>query len=335
VTNTASVSGGGEPAANNGNNTGNDTTAITSASTTMISGTLYEDTDRQNDLDVTEPKMPAGITVKLLDSNNNVVSTTTSDSSGNYIFTDVSDGNYKIQVDTSDTDIPTAYTLGTPNNLAVTISGSSLTNQNFGFDQPVTSKPNVLLVKRITAINGSSFTEIINGVKDTNSPNYVPEPHDIDDNNANWPSHYLQGLINGGTVRPDDEVEYTIYFLSTGDVTAPNVLICDRIPDNTTFIPTAFNSSPAQATGGLPSADRGIVLSHDGTTVSLTGIQDSDTGQYFPPGVDPKTLYPKIECGGANTNGAVVVNLGDLPKATTPGTPSSSFGYIRFRLRVK
>lgn len=305
------------------------------APTFNISGSLYEDTDGGDDFDSGETTLPANITVKLLDSNNNIVATTTTDSNGNYTFTEVSDGNYKIQVDTSDTDIPAGYTLGTPNNLAVTVSGSSITNQNFGFDQPIPSNPNVLLVKRITAINGSSFTDLIDGVNDSNSPNYVPAPHDTDDNNANWPSNYLQGLLNGGTVRPNDEVEYTIYFLSAGDATAPKVLMCDRVPNNVTFIPTAFNSFATKNSAGLEKADRGIIWQYNGNTESLSNIKDGDVAQYFPPGEDPTDVYPTVDCGGENTNGAIVVNLGDLTNATAPGTPNDSYGFIRFRGRVK
>ncbi|MBD2777959.1 hypothetical protein [Iningainema tapete] len=101
-----------------------------------------------------------------------------------------------------------------------------------------------------------------------------------------------------------------------------------------TFIPTAFNSIPP-ASGSLPGADRGIVLSHNGNSVSLSNSKDDDFGQYFPPGVDPKIVYPQINCSGSNTNGAVVVNLGDLPNATNSGTPIGSYGFVRFRGKVK
>jgi hypothetical protein len=73
----------------------------------------------------------------------------------------------------------------------------------------------------------------------------------------------------------------------------------------------------------------------DGTTSNLTNVPDGDVGQYFAPGIDPKATYPNINCRGDNTNGAVVVNLGNLPNATTPGIPTKSYGFIRFRGRVK
>jgi hypothetical protein len=128
-------------------------------------------------------------------------------------------------------------------------------------------------------------------------------------------------------------MEYTIYFLSSGDAAAKNVLFCDRVPANVTFSPIAFNSL-APAVGGLAS-DRGIALNLGGSNLSLTNVGDGDSGRFFPAGVDPTTVYPQINCGGPNTNGAVVVNLGDLPNATAPGTPIGSFGFVRFKARVK
>ncbi|MEO1760961.1 MAG: hypothetical protein AAFR83_03085, partial [Cyanobacteria bacterium J06629_18] len=78
-----------------------------------------------------------------------------------------------------------------------------------------------------------------------------------------------------------------------------------------------------------------ILWLKDGTTESLTNDEDGDAAQYFPPGVEPSTVYPKIKCDGSNTNGAIVVNLGSLPSATAPGTPNSSYGFIKFRGKVK
>jgi fimbrial isopeptide formation D2 family protein/uncharacterized repeat protein (TIGR01451 family) len=215
---------------------------------------------------------------------------------------------------------------------------------------PTLNEPNLLLVKRITAINGTTTTnggdnlatyinDIANPYDDnTIEPGIAPNPPQYPTPDTDkWPnpSTFLIGGINGGIVRSGDEIEYTIYFLSTGNTTAPKVLICDRVPNNSTYIPTAFNSAPPQATGGIPNADRGIVLNHNNTIQTLTGIQDGDSAQYFPPGIEPTTVYPQINCGGSNTNGAVVVNLGDLPNATAAGTPPTSYGFVRFRGKVK
>jgi uncharacterized repeat protein (TIGR01451 family) len=223
--------------------------------------------------------------------------------------------------------------------------GASGIEEPFGGCTPMV--PNLLLVKRITAINngtnsisGDNLSGYIDSVTDPYDDNVITiptqsTPADPAKDTTQWPnpSTFLIGGINGGQIKPDDEMEYTIYFLSTGDAAAKNVLFCDRVPANVTFSPTAFNSL-TPAAGGLAS-DRGIALNLGGSTLSLTNVGDGDSGQFFPAGVEPTTVYPQINCGGPNTNGAVVVKLGDLPNATAPGAPIGSFGFVRFKARVK
>ncbi len=202
--------------------------------------------------------------------------------------------------------------------------------------------PKVVLVKRITAINNQTTnpndgTLLLNSSDNDNTSD--------DDDNPKWPDNYLKGAINAGKVKPGDEIEYTVYFLSTGNVPARNVLFCDRVPATVTFIPNSFNGEINQATGGLQSADRGILWEYKDTQESLSNVQDGDLGQYFAARNEPSTVYPNIQCDGTNTNGAIVVNLqdvdnstnplGNLPNATDPGTPNTSYGFVRFRARVK
>jgi uncharacterized repeat protein (TIGR01451 family) len=190
-----------------------------------------------------------------------------------------------------------------------------------GANVPVATSPTVLLVKRITAINGTSMTDL------------VDMPLTQDDNHPNWLAGYLKGTINSTAVHPGDEIEYTIYFLSSGTAAARNVTICDRIPEKQTFVPTGFNTTPPAA-GGLPTGDRGVVINLGGVVKAHTNIEDTDGVRYFPPGNEPSMVHPTLNCGGANTNGAVVVDLGTLSHVTAPGLPSNSYGYIRFRATV-
>lgn len=198
----------------------------------------------------------------------------------------------------------------------------------------------LLLIKRITRINNQDLTDIVDGRSDVaaSAANYVPEPYATDDSDDKWPVGYLRGLINAGTVKPGDELEYTIYFLSKGPSNATNVKFCDLVPSNTTFLPTAFNGQTPRD-GGLAGADSGIALAVGASipTVYLTNIQDASDRGIFYPANDPAT---PAYCG-SNTNGAVVVNvtrspdLLNLPAATNAGTPASSYGFIRFRAKVK
>jgi trimeric autotransporter adhesin len=213
--------------------------------------------------------------------------------------------------------------------------------------------PRLLLVKRITAINGSTNTtngdNLANYLQDDANPyddntietTLAPSPNFPAADTTFWPnttaktsSTFLIGGMNGGNIKPKDVIEYTIYFLSNGDSTATNVLFCDRVPANVTFVPTAFDSALfSKAPGGVADS-RGILTQLNGSEASYTNVADGDAARYFPAGSDPKLVYPKVNCGGTNDNGAVVVDLGSLPNATAVGTPGS-YGFVRFQGRVK
>jgi uncharacterized repeat protein (TIGR01451 family) len=221
---------------------------------------------------------------------------------------------------------------------------------------PVTfsaSQPELLLAKRITAIGNRTQNPNDGTLLNT----FVDDPRP-DDNDVNWPSPnttYLRGALDGGRVKPNDEIEYAIYFLNTLKASS-NVSVCDIIPDNQTFISTAYNTAVPRPleSGAAASNDTGIALGLDSTTlptnptVYLTNFNDGDRGRYLPPG-DPQTpaFCRKFDAVGnlivsgvaANTNGAIVVNVvegtNQLPPATGAGTPSNSYGFIRFRARVR
>jgi uncharacterized repeat protein (TIGR01451 family) len=213
------------------------------------------------------------------------------------------------------------------------VSGSNFPNLNSNdpdtstADDPTVTRiaPRLRLVKRITAINTATFTNIINPTT----------TGDLNDNsNVRWLSNYLKGKVTE-TTQPGDTIEYTIYFLSDGANAANNATFCDRIPANTNFVSDTFNSGYTANSMGLSGTDRGILWQYNGTTQSLTSISDGDAATYFSPGVEPSTVYPNLNCQGSNTNGAIVVNLGNLPNATGAGTPANSYGFIRFRAKVK
>ncbi|MCF2146392.1 DUF11 domain-containing protein [Desmonostoc muscorum LEGE 12446] len=188
----------------------------------------------------------------------------------------------------------------------------------------------LLLVKRITRINNQDLTDIVDGRSDVaiNAANYTPEPYASDDNDAKWPAGYLRGVINAGTVKPGDELEYTIYFLSKGPNDATNVKFCDLVPSNATFIPTAFDGN-APSDGGLPAANQGIALavSSSTPTVYLSDVADGDRGRFYPANESAPS-----SCG-TNTNGAVVVNITRSPDL--PTLVKDVYGFVRFRAKVK
>ncbi|MBW4640778.1 MAG: hypothetical protein KME05_21640 [Gloeocapsa sp. UFS-A4-WI-NPMV-4B04] len=180
-------------------------------------------------------------------------------------------------------------------------------------DVIVIPQPNLLLVKRITAINSTRITTV------------VDDPNDPNDTNSNWPSGTLQGAI-AGSVQPQQEVEYTIYFLSTGSSDAVDSRLCDLVPPNTTFVADAFSSG------------RGIRRTLGSTPTDFTNINDTDQGRFYPSSeTAPTVCRVGSSVNGTvlnNVNGAVVVDLGTIPRAISSGNPANSYGFVRFRVRV-
>jgi uncharacterized repeat protein (TIGR01451 family) len=197
----------------------------------------------------------------------------------------------------------------------------------------IAPRPELLLVKRITAINpGQPGKEI-------QFSNFVNDPT-VNDNHPLWPNSniYLRGVIDAGKVKPDDEVEYTVYFLSSGDTNAKEVNICDVVPDNMTFVKNTYG------------VELGIGLGFDSTVLptapnlKLSNLLNDDQGDFYGLGTAPPTNLCKkvtpantlVNVNGTNNdNGTVVVKIPNLPKANTPGSPKDSYGFIRFRAKVK
>ncbi|NJK34670.1 MAG: DUF11 domain-containing protein [Oscillatoriales cyanobacterium SM2_2_1] len=220
---------------------------------------------------------------------------------------------------------------------------SNTANASLPFTAPVAAPPDVLLVKRITAVNGST-TNLTSFVDETSGPNAA------DDNNPLWPAGYL---IGGGTsnpadpfitgaiaIRPGDILDYTVYFLNAGQGLATNVRVCDRLEPQLEFVPTSFNGQSPNDGGIIP--EQGIALAVGSTTPTafLSNINDPpDRGQF----VATPTVPPNCNTSD-NPNGTVVVNvtrttgsptLPQVPNATAPGTPPTSFGFVRFQARVR
>jgi uncharacterized repeat protein (TIGR01451 family) len=202
-------------------------------------------------------------------------------------------------------------------------SGNNIATDTDTLIGPSSSSPNVLLVKRITGINGDPSSNPNDSTPLDQIENLTTGPQANDDDHPNWPNSYLQGSIHGGRVKLGDRVDYTIYFLSAGDKNAAKVKICDRIPQNQTFVSTTFG------------IDRGIQVERSGQTLTYTNRIDGDASAFYAPGQSLPSF-----CGvdgsdpNLNPTGAIVVDLGTLPKSNGPGTPSGSYGFINFRAKV-
>ncbi len=176
----------------------------------------------------------------------------------------------------------------------------------------------LLLVKRITAINGVPVNTV------------VDDPNTNADNHPVWPAGYLKGAIDGGVVKPNDDVEYTIYYLSSGDYPVTNSKFCDRVPTETSYFAKGYNAKTPVAAGATPGSDLGIRFDKAGLTEYISGDADGDKGTFFPVGVNPN-----ISCSGTNSNGAVTVNMGTIIQSGYGGSPSQAYGLVRFKSKVK
>ena len=245
-----------------------------------------------------------------VDSSDVLLASQSSSAAGTFDFVFAANGAFALNVDSAT--LPPENNVFTTDNLEVANFGSSFgltdTDNNFGHY----TNSNLAIVKRITAINGTQL------------PDSVDDPGDDDDNHPNWPvgttgagiSTFLAGATET-KVEPGDEVEYTIYYLATGNFPVTNVKLCDRVPDGTDYVPES------------------MVLFTNGSTSNLTDTNiDSDGSEFLSAGNNAA-----VPCPGTNSNGTVLVNLApspdQLPNATGPGTPTDAFGFIRFRATVK
>jgi uncharacterized repeat protein (TIGR01451 family) len=190
----------------------------------------------------------------------------------------------------------------------------------------------VLLVKRITAINGNRNKNPNDNILLNAFVDDTTAPHASDDNNNKWPASYLLGAINAGKIKPGDELEYTIYFLNAGLGSASNVRICDRLLPNQTF-----------KVGGY-GVGKDIELQLGNSALQyLTSANDAaDRTQLFSAGA---AVPSNCNLTGANTNGTLLLDLTGaastgnptittMPGATGPETPNNSYGFFRFRTTV-
>jgi uncharacterized repeat protein (TIGR01451 family) len=189
------------------------------------------------------------------------------------------------------------------------------------------SRSNVLIVKRITAINGVSISSVVH--------NYANATTLANDSDPNWPTGYLKGLIDGGNIKPNDEIEYTIYYLNSGNVAAKKFRICDRLHKNLVF-QTQFDAANSATIG------KGINLT-PGTNITqyLSNADDADNGYLSTTSTLPTNcnLVGNTIDPSKLSDNVVVVNIADsvnyLPGTTSPGIPADAFGYIRFKTKIK
>jgi uncharacterized repeat protein (TIGR01451 family) len=208
----------------------------------------------------------------------------------------------------------------------ITATTTATTTPRVGYTSQFSATPpagaKLMLVKRITAIK-----DVATGAT-TNFKTFVENPDTTNDNNCNWPTAtgtagactntYTVGAIDGGTVKPGDEIEYTIYYLNAGDSDATPARVCDALNPKLTFSPQGGNGIGLSQAGGAISA-----LTNDAT--------DSDKGKLTTPAL-------ATNCNFKDNNSStevVAVDVAPVSGAISGVTPTTSYGFIRFKTTVK
>jgi uncharacterized repeat protein (TIGR01451 family)/fimbrial isopeptide formation D2 family protein len=207
-----------------------------------------------------------------------------------------------------------AGTLGLTAATNITATATDSNGNTSEFSASPSSRANLVLVKRITAI-----TSAATGLT-TSYNSYIHESGSTKDNDPGWPTNYLSGEINPGQVRPGDEIEYTIYYLNNGENRIGQAKVCDALNKNLDFV-LNFNSF---------NVGKGILLSpSSSTSIYLTNASGDDRGEYSTTSPTDCNLVGNVTAD-RSTN-TVVVNAANSSNPILGG----AYGFIKFKVKVK
>ncbi len=218
------------------------------------------------------------------------------------------------------------------------------------FDTKANIGAKMVLVKRITAIKQAGTSTWIRTANPNEPPATATRLDGVVHNTANdaatiyWPStNYLLGAVNAGTIKPGDELEYTIYYLNaqTQGTSATTVKICDPIRGKQTYTAGSMSLSAGGAAIGLTDAvdpatgaDRANAYGKAALPTVVAAPTDCNIGGtgYAVPTTDRDNGGVAIQLTG--TGATNQVNLLTIPGATAVATPTTSYGWFRFTTKV-
>jgi GEVED domain len=238
---------------------------------------------------------------------------------------------------------PAFFTAASPVGLAI---DGEVEDYRVKFDAKANIGAKVILVKRITGIKPArTSTWLKLNPHDGTALNTVVHTTANDAATINWPAPtYLVGAVNAGKIQPGDELEYTIYYLNaqTQGSNATTLKICDPIRGKQTYTAGSMQ----------------LLLGNASTPISLTDLATDttiDRANTYGVAALPAVVAAPTNCniGGtgytvastARDNGGVAIQLigtgatkqPDLlaiPGATAAGTPTSSYGWVRFTTKI-
>jgi Right handed beta helix region/SdrD B-like domain len=203
---------------------------------------------------------------------------------------------------------PTAGTAGLTSATNITATARDSIGNTSEFSALPSDKASFILVKRITAVKDGVTNITTNFNTITNDPI--------------WPTGYLVGAINGGNIKPGDEVEYTIYYLNGGENRVTQARICDRLNADLIFQPK-FDTSAT--------SDQGILFTKGISSQYLTNTSDIDQGFFSTSNIMP------VNC---NTTANSTSNLSDnvvVVDAATSSNPllGNERGSVKFKVKIR
>jgi uncharacterized repeat protein (TIGR01451 family) len=206
-----------------------------------------------------------------------------------------------------------AGALGLTSATNITATATNSNGNTSEFSASPSSRANLVLVKRITAVNS-----VANGLTTYNT--YIHESRSTTDNDPGWPTNYLLGEINPGQVRPGDEIEYTIYYLNNGENRIGQAKVCDALNKNLDFV-LNFDSS---------NVGKGILLSPStSTSIYLTNTSGDDRGEYS--STNPTDCNLVSNTTVDQSTNTIVVNAANSSNPILGG----AYGSIKFKVKVK
>jgi Right handed beta helix region/SdrD B-like domain len=225
--------------------------------------------------------------------------------------------------------------LTTAKNITATAIDSSGNTSEFS---SIPNAADVILIKRITKINvqttnPNDLTKDLTAVVDN-----LATPND--DSTKRWPVGYLQGLFDAGNIKPNDTIEYTIYYLNDGNSNANAVKICDSIRGNQKYVSGTMKLSVSGATAISltdlatdTTVDRAYIYGVAALPTVVTVPTDCNIGgtgyTVTPTARDNGGVAIQLTGTGATTQ----LDLSAIPGATAAGT-TNSYGWFKFTTKV-